>query len=113
MKILEKLLSPGPEVYYSEAFRRVLEDHMTYLRMHSDTTLLTVESFTAYKHRGDLFRVLQSYNVPGYMHWTIMRMNNLTSPSDFKETTVSLLIPATGVLERMRSTHLSQSKLKK
>lgn len=113
MSILNELLDAGPDVYYTVEFRKTIEDHMTYLRTHTDTTILTVEPFIAYKYRGDLYRVLHHYNASAYLHWIIMRMNNWTSPTDFNENVTTLMVPSPTVIERMRAAFMAQSKLKK
>lgn len=113
MKLLDSLINPGADVYYSAEFRNVLEDHMTYLRTHPDNTVVTVAPNIGYKYIGDLAGVLHHYNVPYNLHWIVMRMNHMTSPIDYRDTMLNLDIPSFTAVERLRTTHMSQSKIKK
>lgn len=113
MKLLNSLIPPGPDVYYSPEFRNVLEDHMTYLRTHPENSVVTIAPNIGYKYIGDLAGVLHHYNVPYHLHWVVMRMNNMTSPIDYRDTMLNLDTPSFTVVERLRTTHMSQSKIKK
>lgn len=96
---------PGPDVNYDAGFRLLIEDHMTYLRNHSTTTQLTVDGSMAYKYVGDLSGLLAYYQVPRYMHWIVMRMNNMTSNADLMETTSTLLLPDQSTISKLSSTY--------
>ena len=113
MKLLDSLIKPGPDVYYSAEFRNVLEDHMTYLRSHPENSEVTIAPNIGYKYIGDLAGVLHHYNVPYNLHWIVMRMNHMTSPIDYRDTMLNLDIPSFTAVERLRTTHMSQSKIKK
>lgn len=113
MKLLDSLIKPGPDVYYSAEFRNVLEDHMTYLRSHPENSVVTIAPNIGYKYIGDLAGVLHHYNVPYNLHWIVMRMNHMTSPTDYRDTMLNLDIPSFTAVERLRTTHMSQSKIKK
>ena len=113
MKLLNQLIEPGAEVYYSAEFRNVLEDHMTYLREHSENSVQSIEPNIAYKYIGDLTGVLHHYRVPYHLHWVVMRMNNMTSPVDYRDTMLSLIIPSFSAVDKIRAAHKTQSKLKK
>lgn len=103
----------GPAAYYTPQFRVVLEDHMTFLREHPNRSILKVENQVAYKFAGDLFGMLTHYEVEEQFQWIIMRMNHLTSPTDFREGMEVFIIPPFDVIERLRNVHMTQSKLKK
>lgn len=113
MNIDSLLADHGSNIYYDPSFRNVLEDHMTFLRTHPQTTKLVVESIYAYKYVGDLSGLLKHYNIEIYLHWTIMRMNNFTSFGDTKDDIFELLIPNSDVIERIRQSHKTiQNKMK-
>ena len=113
MKILDTISDSGADIYYNSKFRVVLEDHMTFLRSHPDNDLLNIEPAQAYKYAGDLFGILQYYNLSPYLHWIVMRVNGMTSPTEFRDTTTALIIPSMSVIATIRNTHMSQSKMKK
>lgn len=103
----------GPTVFYTAAFRVVLEDHMTFFRTHQRTTMLRVTGEDAYRFEGDLFGLLKFYDVQDHHQWIVMRMNNMTSPADYDGLTLEFLLPDGDALELIRNTYMSQSKLKK
>lgn len=113
MKLLNSLIDPGADVYYTAEFRNVLEDHMTYLRNHAENTVLSIEPNIGYKYLGDLAGVLHHYRIPYQLHWVVMRMNNMTSPIDYRDTMLTLDIPSFSAVDKLRTTHKTQSKLKK
>jgi predicted NBD/HSP70 family sugar kinase len=112
MSIDSLAITEGPSVFYDDAFRAVLEDHMTYLRIHPGTTTMAVDPNEAYRWIADLFGLLGSRGVPAYMHWVVMRMNNLTSPTEMGENIRTLLIPDVKVLSVLRNIHNTKAKLK-
>jgi len=103
-------IDPGPSIHYSLEFRSVLEDHMTYLRSHQDTTLLTLEPNEAAKWRSDLFGILTTKQVPAKYHWVIMRANSMLSPTDFNEETTTLIIPSYSEVDKIQRIHQTRSK---
>jgi hypothetical protein len=40
-------------------------------------------------------------------------MNNMTSPVDYRDTMLSLIIPSFSAVDKIRAAHKTQSKLKK
>lgn len=111
MKIYDLENNFGPSIHYDPKFRIVLEDHMTVLRNSTLTRSLTIEPVYAYKFTGDLIGILKQYNVPLYLHWIIMRMNNYTAYTDFNENVTSLIIPDEELVERIKRTYMSHNKI--
>lgn len=105
------LVSDNAGIYYSDGFRNVLEDHMTYLREHPTTTILSVLPMQAYKYEFDMVGLLRELNIPLRMHWTVIRMNHLSSltqvPSDLQQ----LLIPTDQQLSRIKQTYEASLKI--
>jgi len=110
MRVDELQAKQGPDVFYTAAFRVVLEDHMTFLRTHPETKSQEIEGFYAAKHKGDFFGLMAHYRVPYELHWVVMRMNNFVSPQDCDETLGGVIIPNVNVVERLRSLHMTQNK---
>ena len=111
MYIDQLMSAPGPDVIYEEGFRLLIEDHMTYLREHVTTATLSVEGSMAYKYVGDLSGLLTHYQIPRFLHWIIMRMNNMTSNSDLLESTTSLIIPDQSTVSKLSSTYRTKNKI--
>lgn len=111
MALQDLMLDSGPDVYYSAAFRNVLEDHMVYLRNHPQTSPLLVDPGESYQWRNDLFGLLSARAIPAHFHWMIMRLNNYTSPTQFIPNTVALLCPNFSIVEKIRQSHKSTARI--
>lgn len=104
----------GPAVYYDDGFRQVVEDHMTYLRTHPKTTLLTLDATklgTLYKYEADLYGFLSEFGVPRKLHWIVMRMNGYFSPTELEMSLTSLMVPDGTIVEQLVQTHRSTNKM--
>lgn len=103
------MFNPGPAEYYTDAFRQVLEDHMAFLRTNQGTTIRNVTPQNVWENEQDLFGFLQSINLAPQFHWVVMRMNNMTSPTQFVKGVSQLLMPPINLLEQLRSAFLTSS----
>lgn len=110
MDIFNLEINAGSNVHYEQAFRIVLEDHLQYLKTHAETYVINVESIYAFKYAGDLSGLLLHYNIPVYLHWVIMRMNGFSSFTQMGEEAKDLLIPATNVIEQIRSVYKTKNR---
>lgn len=93
MTVLSMMGSPGADIYHTETWRLLVESHLTYLRALVESEVVVIEPHIAYKYEGDLYGALTELRIPQYMHWTIMRVNGLFSPTEFNGETVSLMVP--------------------
>jgi hypothetical protein len=105
------LFSAGSSEYYTAAFRQVLEDHMAYLRTNQSTSTITIPAQVVWENEQDLFGFLQTQNIAPQYHWVVMRLNNFTSPFQFKKGITKLLIPAFMLLEQIRSAYLTSNTI--
>ena len=105
------MIDPGPEVYYTDAFRNVLEDHLTYLRTSTTSSVIIITPMEAHRYEMDLHGLLATKNIPRYLHWLIMRMNFMNSPTEVKETLSQMIIPdpkeVARILQAFNSTRVS------
>lgn len=101
----------GPGVFYQETFRRMVEDHLHYLRSHPQTEVIEVDGHIANKHHGDLIGVLMHYDVPSHMQWVIMRLNRYTSPTEFQHDDLRLLFPPQPVINSLLKTYRANQKI--
>lgn len=108
MDILNLAYKDGPAIYYDASFRAVLEDHMTYLRNHEQTTLQQLEPHLVNKWRGDLFGFLSTLNIPAHYHWLIMRLNSMSAPTDFDLNVETLMLPSTSEVEKIKAIHVTR-----
>lgn len=111
MSIAALMSDDGPKVFYDQNFRRVLEDHMHYLRSHSSTETIEIDGYIANKHHGDLVGVLMHYELPPHMHWIVMRMNGLTSPLQYADSNLSLMVPAQPVISTLLKRYRANQKI--
>lgn len=112
MTINSLMSNPGADIYYDPDFRAVLDINMNFLRNHPKTTRIAIVARDSYKYTGDLSGLLSQYNVDVALHWVVMRMNNLLSPSAYNDSIRILLIPPADVVNRIRSLHVTQNKIK-
>lgn len=103
--------SSGPDVFYTPEAIIVIEDHLTYLRTHSETTRITLEPHTCYKYHGDLSGLLSFAKIQPYLHYVVMRMNFMSSPTDYDSTTNELLTPADNVVNKIIKSFQTHKKI--
>lgn len=91
--IRTKALTEGPGVFYSQAFRDMIETHVSWLQNHSRTRTMTIEPADGLMYQGDLDGLLLHLGIPKHMHWIVMRVNGMTSPLDYRVEMSALTIP--------------------
>jgi len=106
------LIEAGLDIFYDDGFRRVLEDHMTYLRSHSTTTIMQVDPIKAYRFEFDLNGLLLDMGIPLRLHWIVMRMNNLKSFQDVPADLTQLKICDPAQIDMLRQSHQTASKIR-
>lgn len=111
MALEELMLVEGPVLHYDAGFRRVLEDHMTYLRSHASTISMDVDAGVAYRFESDFYGLLNNFRVPAYLHWLTLRMNRLVNPTDFKAEARPILIPNETVVGRILQSHQTSRRV--
>lgn len=108
--LTDLLADPGPDIYYTKAFRDVLEDHLTWLRDYH-SSIMIIQPDEAYQWRGDLFGLLAAKGVPRHLHWLIMRLNRWTSPTHTDENTLAVLKPNPTVVEQILQSYNSTARI--
>lgn len=111
MSVNDLAFDAGASAYYDADFRNVLEDHMSFLRKHSSTRTIVVDPGQAYKYEYDLYGYLLSVGIPANLHWVVLRLNKLTTPTDFSLQLSQLMVPDAGMLDKIRQSHMSTRKL--
>lgn len=92
----------GPMIYYNDDFRAIIESHVDFLKNHKDTRVLNLEPHIVYRYEFDMYGLLLHYKFQPYLHWIILRINDLYSMQSFPTTLSQLLIPNDGVINQMR-----------
>ena len=95
MALENLMVDYGTNNYHSPEFLAVMEDHLTYLRTHEDTVVLSVSNDEAERWAGDLIGYLLTRNVDARLHYVTMRLSGMSSPTDFGVdiTTISVSDP--------------------
>ena len=102
MTIDDLLLADGSQDYYDPSLRVTLEAHMDYLKNSTGTLAIPVDPHDNLVYRNDLYGFLNKLNLKPCLHWIIMRMNDFSSTTDFKESVTSIYLPSEQELERIR-----------
>jgi hypothetical protein len=107
MPIDQLMVNTGAAIYYDDAFRRVMETHMGLLRNLASTELVAIEPQLAYKYEFDFYGLLQEKGVAEHLHWTILRVNDMVDPRQFKSTMDRILVPSPEVIDSIRRLHMT------
>lgn len=83
MKVSSLQLNTGNDIIYSKAFKQIIEDHISYLKTHFTTNLIPLNKQIEEKYFGDFYGLLIENNIPCYMHWIILRLNNLKNSNEY------------------------------
>jgi len=73
MSIINQLVPEGPPIYYTVEFKRVLEDHLDFIKQHSTTTSIAVNPALAFKHEYNLSGYLLAIDIPLKLHWLVKK----------------------------------------
>lgn len=92
----------GPSIFYNDDFRAVVEAHVEYLRTHEDTKMLFLEPHVVDRYEFDLQGLLWHYKMPSYMHWIILRVNNLYSLTTFPKELSQVSVPSESAINHLR-----------
>lgn len=99
----------GEEVYYLPAFRRMIESHLPYLLLAPDNIIMPVDPHNALKYRSDWTGLLLAMQIPMYLHFIIMRMNGMLSPTENTTLLTEIMIPAPGRIDALVSAYRAQT----
>jgi len=106
MSIINQLVPEGPPIYYTVEFKRVLEDHLDFIKQHSTTTSIAVNPALAFKHEYNLSGYLLAIDIPLKLHWLVMRLNGFFSDTDFINVAV-LHIPSDRTVQQIKQLYES------
>lgn len=89
-------------VYYSKEFMDVLESFMNYFRKSTTSNTHIVDQTRTLVYEGDLYGYLNEKGIEPYLHWVIMRASGLSSPHEFNQQVITLIVPSIEKLEQIR-----------
>lgn len=82
-----------PSVSYTREFQNMLENHTLLLLRSSGVQTIGVENGLALQYDSDFFGLLTALLVPSKYHWIVMRCNGMYSPTDYKLSMTSVILP--------------------
>lgn len=100
----------GPSIYYTPAFRVMLEAHIPYFKQGRRSSYVSIDPSVAYKYEYDFYALLTSLKIPKYHQWFVMRLNGMTSPEQFRAEKLGLYIPDFEILDRLRTNHATLAR---
>lgn len=80
--IMTHMAKPGPDMFYDEKFRLMIETHINILRIHNSTKQEIPENHY-YQYEGDFYGFLVGENIPAHLHWIYLRVNDMFNPNEF------------------------------
>lgn len=104
--LTENMLSTVSQLWYSNEFKSVIEDHLVRLRTRNSVSY-PISTDEGYNHIGDFYSLLTSRNVISKYHWIILRVNNFTSPYKFMGESFDLIIPDEEFIESIYDNYRS------
>jgi hypothetical protein len=113
ISLLNKAIADGGSIYYQQAWRNNVEFHLPYLLSDAGTSSFAVTPSDTIKYNFDFYGLLQAYGKPVNLHYIIMRMNNLKSPTDYDGSFSSIVVPSSTTVQRLLAVYQAiQSKTK-
>lgn len=101
MSLLDALnSSSSSEQYFTDSFKKLIEEHLPYL-INMNTKTITIKPYEMIKYKGDFQGILLTYSVPVIIHYATMRMNRMTSFSQYDGLTDSFVLAPNDVINRL------------
>ncbi len=97
----------GPDVFYDEKFRAVIEAHIDFLKTHKETKVIYLDPNIVYKYEFDMYGLMKYYSISPYLHWIILRMNDLYSMTNFPKDIAQLIVPSESAINHIRQIFMS------
>lgn len=110
MSVLGLLNPAGAAVFYTPEWRKLVEDHLQWLRGSGEMDVVIIDDHLAYKYRGDFDGALLELGVPQERHWVALRVNGMTNSTDYTGQAGSIMIPSTETLNRLFQVYRSLTK---
>lgn len=110
-RLSERIPGEGPNAFYSDEFKTMMEPHITLLVSNENTQLTPIEPGLAVQYRNDFYGILLTLGIPNKYHWTIMRCNGYTSPMQFNEEITQIIIPPITEIDQLQQIWTSSNSL--
>lgn len=104
--------APASNTYDDPNFRAMLEDLLSWLIDHTQTTTVTVTAHQIEVYDFDWIGLLQDLRIPNDLHWVTIRMNGGKSLTDLPQDLRALKVPDPSVLQNLVMLNASSKKIK-
>lgn len=98
----------GDSIYYNEDFRRMIEQHRIYLQQVDGTEPRVIPDGEAWRWRYDFYGLLANMDIPEYLRWIILRVNNLQNPADYNGLNTTVIIPSFNAIQTLAAIFRNQ-----
>lgn len=103
MALNELLSSVGDDEYFSDAFNKLIEDHLTELRT-KNVQITDITNAQCAKYTGDFYGLLIDLQIKKVHHYPVLRVNGYLSPADFKGAYNQVILPDFVFIDRLKNT---------
>lgn len=93
VRLSDTITDGYPSISYTREFHNMLENHTLQLLRSSGVQAIGVENGLALQYDSDFFGLLAALLVPPKYHWVVMRCNGMYSPTDYKSSVTSVILP--------------------
>lgn len=111
LRLSDTLSDGASNVFFSEGFQMMIENHILRLVRSSTSTVINISDSLAYQYEADLFGLLLTQGIPPQYHFTTMRCNNLYSPTDYRSTLTSLVVPGFSEVDELLAIYTTSTSL--
>lgn len=109
---IETLAStPAGDIYDSPDFRRLIEDHLTWLITHPNNTSKQVTAHLVDVYDFDWIGLLTELRIPTDLHFTVIRMNGGASLTDVPQDLRAIIVPDLAVIQNLVTLMSSSKKI--
>lgn len=110
MSVLGLLTNSGPAFYYTPEWRKLVEDHLQWLRTTAEMDVVIIDDHLGYKYRGDFDGALLELGVPPERQWVALRVNGMSNSTEYNGTGGTVMIPTGETLNRLFQVYRSLAK---
>lgn len=86
-----------------------LESHLSYLKKMDTAVTNSITPRQSYKYEGDFYGLLSDMRIDKSYHYIILRMNNYTSPTDYKGEVKDIVIPDLAEVDLIKNIYMTRN----
>lgn len=83
-----------------QMWMRTLESLLPTIRSRIDNSAFSVSPALALKYQGDFYGLLLENKIAAQYHWITMRLNDMTTPTEYDGTKQIIFVPNTGYIDQ-------------